>query len=74
MTAIYTCGTCGVVTVAPQQVCHPVAQSGKSEYCNTAPERGALCDTMREQIAYVCGKCGRPAEQAELLCKPLITG
>lgn len=74
MTTTYSCGTCGVVTVAPQRVCQPVEQTGRSEYCNTAPERGALCDTMREQVAFVCGKCGRPAEQAELLCRPLVTG
>lgn len=74
MTTSYVCSTCGVVTGAPEQVCQPVAQSGRDDYCGTAPERGALCSTMRSHLAYVCGKCGRPAEQADLLCKPLMTG
>lgn len=74
MTAIYACGTCGVVTAAPEQVCRPVEQTGKDSYCGTAPERGTLCSEVREHLAYVCGSCGRPAEQAELLCKPQLIG
>ena len=74
MTAIYACGTCGVVTAAPEQVCHPVEQPDKSSYCGTASERGAMCSDVREHLASVCGNCGRPAEQAELLCNPRQLG
>lgn len=74
MATIYACQTCGVVTTAPQQLCTAVAQPNKTNYCGTAPEREAMCQTMREHLAYVCGSCGRPAAQAELLCRPLLLG
>lgn len=74
MAAIYECITCGVVTADPGQVCSPIEDSDKDSYCGTAPKRDTMCRGMREHLAYVCGTCGRPAEQAELLCHPLVTG
>jgi hypothetical protein len=29
---------------------------------------------MRDSLPFVCANCGRPAEQADLICKPLVTG
>lgn len=74
MTKLYECSTCGVMTVASEQVCSPRQVENKGVYCGVTPETGEMCDTMKEHLAYVCGSCGRPAEQAELLCQPLLTG
>lgn len=74
MTKIYACETCGVVTAVRGQVCAPRGVEDKDSYCGTAPETGEMCSDMKSHLAYVCGSCGRPAEQAELLCNPLLTG
>lgn len=74
MTKIYECATCGVVTAASEQVCNPQRLENMGAYCGTTPERDTMCQEMKEHLAYVCGSCGRPAEQAELLCEPLLTG
>lgn len=74
MTKIYACETCGVVTAVRGQVCVPSGVEDKGSYCGTAPETGEMCSGMKGHLAYVCGSCGRPAEQAELLCNPLLTG
>lgn len=74
MTKIYECETCGVVTAVRGQVCAPRGVEDKGSYCGTAPETGEMCSDMKGHLAYVCGSCGRPAEQAELLCNPLLTG
>jgi hypothetical protein len=72
MKAIYECSVCGVVTEASEQVCTPRLQEDVHDYCGTTRERAEMCDNMKEHLAYVCGSCGRPAEQAELVCKPLV--
>lgn len=74
MTKIYECATCGVVTEAREQVCDPRRLENKGVYCGTPATQGAMCHDMQEHLAYVCGSCGRPAEQADLLCEPLLTG
>ena len=74
MTAIYECGTCGVVTEVREQLCDPRQVEDKTIYCGTTPESGEMCEEMKEQFAYVCGSCGRPSKQAGLLCTPLMTG
>ena len=74
MTRLYECSTCGVMTVASEQVCTPRQVENKGVYCGVTPETGEMCNTMKEHLVYVCGSCGRPAEQADLLCDPLLTG
>ena len=74
MTGPYKCARCGVVTEAQEQVCKPQELRGKEGYCGTAPEPGAMCSCIEAQIPFVCGSCGRPAEQAELICNPLVVG
>jgi hypothetical protein len=74
MMKIYECNTCGVVTAVRDQVCDPREVEDKNSYCGTAPETGEMCSDMQGHLAYVCGSCGRPAEQAGLLCDPLLTG
>jgi len=74
MMEIYECGQCGVVTEDRSQVCEPQGLSDKNAYCGTAPERGTMCQEMQEQLPFVCDSCGRPAEQAELVCNPRVLG
>lgn len=74
MTDIYACRKCGVVTKVREQLCEPRQVTDKTIYCGTTPETGGMCPEMMEHLAYVCGSCGRPAEQADLLCDPLLTG
>lgn len=74
MSKLYQCGRCGVVSRAGEQLCSPQEPNGRQSYCGTAPERGSMCEDMRRQVPFVCGICGRPAEQEELLCKPRVLG
>ncbi len=73
MKEIYECSICGIVTEASEQVCAPNLQNDIHDYCGTTGELTKMCETMKEHLAYVCGYCGRPAEQAELVCHPLAT-
>lgn len=72
MKEIYECEICGVVTEANEQICAPGLQDDLHDYCGITRERAGMCDDMKEHLAYVCGSCGRSAEQAELVCKPLV--
>jgi hypothetical protein len=74
MENLYECSRCGVVSEADAHLCEPRPVNDKNEYCGTEGHREALCDTMKQSLPYVCGSCGRPAEQAELVCRPLVTG
>lgn len=74
MKEIYQCRQCGVVTEASEQICRPEKQQNIEDYCGTTKERDRMCNAMKEHVAFVCGTCGRPAEQAELVCNPLKTG
>jgi hypothetical protein len=73
MKEIYECRICGVVTKLGEQVCAPRVQDDIHDYCGTTRDRAGMCDSVKEHLAYVCGTCGRPAEQAELVCNPLMT-
>jgi DNA-directed RNA polymerase subunit RPC12/RpoP len=73
MKKIYECGICGVVTEANGETCVPKSQGGVQDYCGTTRDNSEMCDFMKEHLTYVCGNCGRPAEQAELVCNPLVT-
>lgn len=73
MKNIYECRICGVVTRARDEVCDPILQSDRDDYCGFTRDRDVMCDSMKEHLTYVCGTCGRPAEQDELVCNPLIT-
>lgn len=74
MTEIYECSVCGVVTHNDNDVCRPEPQEDIHDYCSTTRERGAPCHDIREQLPVVCGNCGRPARQADLVCNPLLLG
>lgn len=74
MKKLYECERCGVITKASKHLCHPNELADKHDYCGTARESGHLCPQMRLSLSYVCGSCGRPAEQAGLLCQPLLLG
>jgi hypothetical protein len=74
MEKIYECSRCGVVSRTSEHLCSPQRQSSKKDYCGSAPQRGTMCESMQDHLPFVCGICGRPAGQAELICKPWLTG
>ncbi|MDO3379842.1 hypothetical protein [Geoalkalibacter halelectricus] len=73
MKGLFECSKCGVVAEISEQLCEPLERTDKQQYCGSAPERGTLCESMRERLPFVCGACGRPAKQAEAVCEPLVT-
>lgn len=74
MNKLYECGRCGVVTRTAENLCNPRVRENREAYCGTAPDRGTMCEGMKERLPFVCGICGRPAGQADLICKPWIVG
>mgnify|MGYP007068292585 CR=1 FL=1 len=40
------------------------------DYAKKLPDNISLFVTQIENARYVCGKCGRPASEKDLLCKP----
>jgi len=74
MSETYECKTCGVVSKQEQQLCSPEKRYVRDEYCGVSESHSKICDSVKEHLPFVCGNCGRPAEQAELLCKPEVLG
>ncbi|MEZ4598599.1 MAG: hypothetical protein R2940_02280 [Syntrophotaleaceae bacterium] len=74
MCEIYECKKCGVVSHSAEELCAPGETSGRHDFCGTAPDRKDLCGYMRECLSFVCGTCGRPAKQSDLVCRPLMPG
>jgi len=74
MTRIYECDWCGVVTESPEQVCAPQRRENMGVYCGEPGEPDRMCEPKKEHLAFVCGSCGRPTDQAEMVCNPKVTG
>lgn len=74
MTRIYECSTCGVITAAPEQLCKPQRLENMGVYCGDRGEVKQMCAEIKDHLAYVCGSCGRPAQQAEMVCDAFQMG
>lgn len=74
MTRTYACTTCGVITEAPEQLCQPQRLENAGVYCGEPGATSHMCSAMKKHLAYVCGSCGRPAQQSEMVCEPLLAG
>ena len=74
MSEIFECEVCGVVSKVSNDLCHPDLREDIHDYCGTTRERAAPCDNIKVSLPIVCENCGRPAEQADLVCKPLMLG
>jgi len=74
MTEIYECQVCGVVSKIRSDLCRPEQQEDLHDYCGTTTERANICAEVRGTLPIVCANCGRPAEQPDLVCKPLVLG
>lgn len=74
MSEIYECEVCGVVSKISSHLCHPDLQEDIHDYCGTTRGQADLCADIKVNLPIVCGNCGRPAEQADLVCKPLTLG
>ncbi len=70
MKEIFECGTCGVVSEASEELCSS-REVGKEDYCGSAGETSEMCGIMVKSLKYECNSCGRPAEDADLLCQPV---
>ncbi len=73
MSELYKCGTCGVVSEDKGQICDVEAVMHKDEYCSQNESFDQMCDDIQDQADYVCSSCGRPSDQASLLCSPRLS-
>ena len=71
MKEIYACEVCGVVSKKSDDLCRPEPQEDIHDYCGTTRGHAVVCAGVKENLQIVCGSCGRPAKQADLVCKPL---
>jgi hypothetical protein len=68
---IYTCKTCGALAEEPGHLCTPNEEPTTCGFCGEkAPHAKHYCKGKLEDIKFVCGKCGRLATAAELVCEP----
>ena len=74
MTKIYECSKCGVITETPDQLCTPQRLENMGVYCDASGDTQSMCAEMKSQVAFVCDRCGRPSEQAEMVCEPSVVG
>ena len=74
MTKIYECTHCGVITELEEQVCAPQRLENMGVYCGDRGDPEKMCNQMKDHVSFVCSKCGRPAEQAKMVCEPVRTG
>ena len=71
MSEIYSCKSCGAVTSEAGHLCNPQPVEDICDLCSEpiGNERH-ICKPKLANMEYVCGGCGRPAERADLVCKP----
>ena len=74
MKEIYECEVCGVVSKVSEELCRPDLREDVHDYCGSTRGRAATCAGVKENLPVVCGACGRPAKQADLVCKPMVLG
>lgn len=74
MNLIYECSTCGVISEVPDHLCIPQRLENMGVYCGDTKEDPHMCDEMKQHLPFVCSGCGRPAEQAEMVCDPKYLG
>lgn len=72
MKEIFECSTCGIVTETKKHLCHPVVLEGCGDFCGQPVEQmtASMCAEEQERFEFECSSCGRPSEQADLLCVP----
>lgn len=75
MKKTFECATCGIVTKDKKHLCNPVVVKSE-DYCghSTDLQTAMMCAEETTRLDYVCGRCGRPAENSALLCSPRQVG
>lgn len=68
---IYICKKCGIAAKQADGLCQPVPQQDINAYCGVTDVHTEVCATGKEKQTIVCASCGRPAQDAELVCNPL---
>ncbi len=66
----YKCGTCGVVTDEKANLCKPVEITSNTGSCGFDGDLNAMCDSIKDEMHYICDTCGQPAENADGICSP----
>lgn len=74
MNLIYECSSCGVISQEDEHLCQPQRLENMGVYCGTQKVEPHMCDEMKAHLPHVCGTCGRPAEQADMVCDPKWLG
>lgn len=70
-TPAFFCGNCGAVALDPHNICNPMGQLKKVDWCGSKdlpPAR--LCQNRVNNERYRCGRCGKGAVNRGLLCEP----
>jgi hypothetical protein len=72
MKEIFECSSCGIVTEKKKHLCQPVVLEGCGDFCGQPVGQAieSMCDEEKARFEFECGNCGRPSEQADLLCVP----
>ncbi|PLX81875.1 MAG: hypothetical protein C0616_03500 [Desulfuromonas sp.] len=74
MNLVYECRSCGVISQEEGHLCQPQRLENMGVYCGTQKENVQMCTEMKQHLTHVCGSCGRPAEQADMVCDPKFPG
>jgi len=70
-THAFMCANCGAVSLRPEGICKVQGRLTRGDWCGTKslePARG--CQSKFHNLRFKCGKCGRVAVDAGLLCEP----
>ncbi len=72
MKDLYECTTCGMVTETKGHLCQPEKLENRGDYCGQPVDykTGKMCGKEIKRFEFECSNCGRPAEQADLVCAP----
>ena len=70
-THAFVCANCGAVSLRQDGICEVQGRMTRADWCGTKslePAKG--CQNRVHNLRYACGKCGRVAVDAGLLCEP----
>jgi ribosomal protein S27AE len=70
-TRAFTCGFCGAVSLTTDGICNVQGRLTRGDWCGTKSlEPPKFCQNRAHNLRFKCGKCGRVAVDAGLLCEP----
>ena len=70
-TPAFFCANCGAVSLDPNSICKVGGKWTKGDWCGIRdPRLPQQCHNRVHNVRWSCGKCGKVAVNAELLCEP----